>query len=97
MKTLTQTIRNTGICLITAVVIIAPGIAHAGWLGSPKPVLNKVTQTVRTGISSVQNQVTQTVSTGVSNIQGNADGIGGFIRSNQPADLTLREDYAGNP
>jgi hypothetical protein len=79
MKTLTQTIRNTGICLITAVVIFAPGIAHAGWLGSPKPVLNKVTQTVRTGISSVQNEVTQTVSTGVSNIQGNADGIGGRL------------------
>ena len=54
MKTLTRKICSTGICLITSIAIAAPGIGHAGWFSKPGPVVKKVTQTVRTGASSVQ-------------------------------------------
>jgi hypothetical protein len=57
MKTLTRKIRSTGICLITSIAIAAPGIGHAGWFSTPRPVVKKVTQTVRTGASNVQGKL----------------------------------------
>lgn len=54
MKTLIHKIRSTGICLITTVAIAAPSVGHAGWFSTPKPVVKKVTQAVRTGASNVQ-------------------------------------------
>lgn len=54
MKTVIHKIRTTSICLITAAAIAAPSAGYARWFSAPKPVVKKLTQTVRTGTSHLQ-------------------------------------------
>lgn len=57
MKTFTQKICYTGICLITAATIALPSVSHAGWFSNaPKP-LKKVSQVAKGKAGDVQNKV----------------------------------------
>ena len=57
MNTFTQKIRSTSICLVTAAVIAAPGIGHAGWFSNKVSTASKkVTQVVKSTNSQVQNK-----------------------------------------
>jgi len=74
MKTRTQKMFSTGICLIVVAVLSLPGTGHAGWFSDSKP-LKKVTQTVK----AAPKKVTQTVKAAPGNIQDKVEDISSRI------------------
>ena len=63
MRTLTQQIRFTGICVITAAVIATPAVGQAGLFRqgikppTPQAVVNKTARVAKSGVASIQNKV----------------------------------------
>lgn len=58
MKTFTQKIYFTGICLITAAAIAVPTVGHAGWFSDARPS-KKVSQLVKSKAGDVQARVSE--------------------------------------
>jgi len=76
MNTFTKKIYFTGICLLTAAALVAPGVSHAGWFSdAPKP-FKKVSQVVKGKAGDVQAKV--------GDIAGKLDEIYSQMEDNRP-------------
>jgi len=82
MKNLTQKIRTTGICLITACAIALPTAGHAGWFSDSKPV-KKITKKVKATPGNIKAKV--------EDISKKINEVSAQLRENQPLANALKD------